>query len=214
MKISDYIEQSFSNLWKKKLRTILTTCGVVIGVGALACMFAFGQGIQKNITDQFNKVDLFNYINVSARNRTGAPAFSADHDDPDAGRRSRTSVQTDANAPEAPLLDEQFLEEAKKIEGVETAFPELRFPARICLSEKEQFTLVQVLSADICRSGTVPFRAGRCYEPREPNELILTDSLLRRLGEKEPSNAIGKQIEVATLTLDLSFTNLFRMIFA
>ena len=40
MRITDYIEQSFSNLRKKKLRTFLTTFGVVIGIGALVCMFA------------------------------------------------------------------------------------------------------------------------------------------------------------------------------
>jgi putative ABC transport system permease protein len=214
MKISDYIEQSFCNLWKKKLRTFLTTSGVVIGVGALVCMFAFGQGIQKNITEQFNKVDLFNYINVSAPHRTGAPAFSFDPDDPDAGGSNRAAARTDINDREAPRLDAQFLEEARKIEGVETAFPEMRFPAQISLGDKEQFTLVQVLSADICRSGAVPFRAGRCYEAHEPNELILTDSLLRRLGEKEPSNALGREIEVATLTLDLSLRNLFQMVFS
>jgi len=214
MRISDYIEQACGNLWKKKLRTILTTCGVVIGVGALVCMFAFGQGIQKNITDQFNKVDLFNYINVSARNRTGEPAFSSDPDDPDAGGVGRAAAPVDANDRDTPILDAQFLEEARKIEGVEAAFPEMRFPAQICLGDKEQFTLVQVLSADVCRSGAVPLQAGRCYEPPEPNELILTDSVLRRLGVNEPSNALGRQIEVATLTLDFSLANLLRMVFS
>jgi putative ABC transport system permease protein len=90
----------------------------------------------------------------------------------------------------------------------------MRFPAQICLGDKEQFTLAQVLPADILRSGPVPLRAGRCYEPREPNELILTDSLLRRLGVNEPSTALGREIEVATLTLDFSLTNLLRMAFS
>jgi len=76
MRIADYMEQASGNLRKKKLRTILTTSGVVIGVGALVSMFAFGQGIQKNITEQFNKVDLFNYINVSARNRGDAVSYT------------------------------------------------------------------------------------------------------------------------------------------
>lgn len=211
MRISDYIEQSFANLWKRKLRTILTTCGVVIGVGALVCMFAFGKGIQKRITEQFNKVDLFNYINVSIRNRGGGPWGSSDPDDPDAGGR-HAAAPVDATDPGAPRLDAQFLEEARKIEGVEAVFPELRFPAQICLGDKEQFTLVQVLSADVLRSGPIPLQAGRCYEPGEPNELILTDSMLRRLGVNEPSKSLGKEIEVATLTLDFSLARLLRMV--
>ncbi len=81
MRISDYIGQAGGNLWKKKLRTFLTTSGVVIGVGALVCMFAFGQGIQRNITDQFKKLDLFNYISVFAGGRPDRPGESSDPDE-------------------------------------------------------------------------------------------------------------------------------------
>ena len=81
MRISDYIEQSLSNLWKMKLRTFLTTFGVIIGIGALVSMFAFGEGVQKNITDTFSQLGLLNYISVyprSARHRS--PTIP---DDPD-----------------------------------------------------------------------------------------------------------------------------------
>jgi len=90
----------------------------------------------------------------------------------------------------------------------------LRFPAQIRLGEKAQFTLVQVLSAAICRSGPIPLRAGRCYDPNEPNGLMIGERLLRRLGVNEPAEALGKEIEVVTLSLDFSLTNLFRMVFS
>ena len=99
MRISDYIEQACANLWKKKLRTFLTTSGVVIGIGALVCMFAFGQGIQRNITEQFNKVDLLNNIVVSAPPRAARPP-SLDPDDPDdADSRDEPAAPADANDP-------------------------------------------------------------------------------------------------------------------
>jgi putative ABC transport system permease protein len=207
MRISDYIRQACGNLWKKKLRTFLTTSGVVIAVGAMVCMFAFGQGIQRNITDQFSKVDLFNYVNVYAR---GGPGPHRHHHDPDEeGWQAEDGGVADANAPQ---LDSKFLEEVKKIDGVETVFAELRFPAQIRLGDKEQFTLVQVLSANICRSGPMTLRAGRCYDANEPNGLIISDSLLRRMGVSEPAEAIGRQIEIATLSLDFSLGNLLRMV--
>jgi putative ABC transport system permease protein len=214
MRTSDYIEQACGNLRKKKLRTFLTTSGVVIGIGALVSMLAFGQGIQRNITDQFNKVGLFNYINVSTAREGGRPP-SFDPDDPhDAGRMGDSAARADANDRDAPRLDAQFLNEVRGMKGVETVFPELRFPAQIRLGEKEQFTLVQVLSASICRSGPMPLRAGRCYDSNEPNELIISDSLLRRLGVNEPPETLGKEIEVATLSLDFGLTNLLRMVFS
>jgi len=214
MRITDYIEQATANLWKKKLRTFLTTTGVVIGIGALVCMFAFGQGIQKNVTAQFNKVGLFNYVIVSGPRNDGRPR-SVDPDDPGGdGRMDEPAARADANEPNAPRLDARFLEEARAIAGVETAFPELRFPAQIRLGDKEQSTLIQVLSADICRSGPLPLRAGRCYDANEPNEMILSDAMVRRLGVKDPAQTLGQEVEVATLSLDLSLTSLLRMVFS
>jgi putative ABC transport system permease protein len=207
MRISDYIGQACGNLWKKKLRTFLTTSGVVIGIGALVCMFAFGQGVQRNVTEQFNKLDLFNYVNVYAR---GSLRHGGPHHDPDEeGGPPMESGVADANA---PRLDTAFLEEVKKIEGVEAAFAELRFPAQVRLADKEQFVLVQVLSADVCRP--MPLRAGRCYDSNEPNGLIISESLVRRLGVNEPSQAVGRPIEVATLTLDFRLPSLLRMVFS
>jgi hypothetical protein len=62
MKLIDYFDLSFSNLWKRTLRTFLTTFGVVIG--ALVAMVSFGKGMQKNVSDQFENLELFNYVTV------------------------------------------------------------------------------------------------------------------------------------------------------
>ena len=207
MRISDYIGQACGNLRKKKLRTFLTTSGVVIAIGALDCMFAFGQGIQRNVTEQFTKLDLFNYVNVYARGSSRPPR---DHYDPDDG--GGPPMETGAVDANVPQLDAAFMEEVKKIDGVEAAFAELRFPAQIRLGDKEQFVLVQVLSADVCRP--MPLRAGRCYDSNEPNGLIISESLLRRLGVNDPAQTVSRPIEVATLTLDLSPRTLWRMVFS
>ena len=64
MRTFDFIAHAFANLRKRKLRTFLTTFGVVIGIGALVTMFSFGKGVQKNVLDRFQRLDLFNYITV------------------------------------------------------------------------------------------------------------------------------------------------------
>lgn len=213
MRISDYIEVAGSNLWKRKLRTILTTVGVVIGIGALVCMFAFGQGVQRNITDQFNKVDVLNNIVVSPPRQDGRRRLR-DSDDPDDSARAAGPVAVaDANGATRAKLDARFLEEARKIPGVETVFPELRFPAQIRVGAKERFTLVQVLSADICRSGPMPMRAGRCYDANEPNALMVSETFVHRLGIGGPQDAIGREVEVVTLSLDFGLRSLMRMAF-
>ena len=197
MRISDYIEQSFSNLWKKKLRTVLTTFGVMIGIGALVSMFSFGQGIQDNITNTFNKLQLFNYVSVYPRSENNHAIPSSEQ--PNAPEQA---------GPYTQVLDDEFIRDVTEIEGVESAFPEVRFPAMIRFNEEEKFSLVQVLPADICQSGLMKLRAGRPYASTDSNALIISDSLLRRMKVKEPETVIGQQIEISTLTVDLSLSNI------
>jgi len=204
MRISDYIEQSFSNLRKKKLRTFLTTFGVVIGIGALVSMFSFGKGIQKNVTDSFKEMGLFNYIAVySASNRS---RIEQAHTDPD---RQHDPIQNEQvpDSANSSILDVNFLQEVRKMKGVESAFPEIRFPALIKFREKEQFSIVQVMSADICQSELMKLRAGKAYVDDAENSLIITDSLLRRMDIKDVEAVLGEEIEVSTLAIDSALLN-------
>ena len=204
MRISDYIEQSLSNLRKKKLRTFLTTFGVVIGIGALVSMFSFGKGVQKNVTDNFKKMGLFNYIAVyPASGRGRSEHVNMDPDDP------HTQVLNEElpKSPNTPVLDVNFLQEIRKMKGVESAFPEIRFPAQIRFREKERFSLVQVMSADVCQTELMKLRSGKAYQGDDKNYTIINDVLLRRMGIKNFETVIGEQIEISTLALDAKLLN-------
>jgi len=205
--MSDYIEQSFSNLAKKKLRTFLTTFGVVIGIGALVSMFAFGQGVQSNITDRFKELELFNYVNVFPPSTEDRAQQSVQQPKP-----ALSAVEgTEEKLQPPPALDEDFIQQITKIEGVESAFPEIRFPAHIRFRQKEEFSLVQVLPANICGSA-LKLRAGKPYTSDEENSLIISDSLLHRMNIKDAETVIGQEIEISTLVFELSLSNLAKII--
>jgi putative ABC transport system permease protein len=208
MRASDHIEQAWSNLWKKRLRTFLTTSGVVIGVGALVCMFAFGQGVQGNIRRQFNELGLFNYITVSVGNSGRRGPMGRDPDEHGGGWEDPPAP---AKSGQGPVLDAQLVKEIMQIDGVESVLPEMRFPAQIRIGDHQQFTLVQVLPAQACQSGLIQFREGGSYKTDDPNELIVSDMFLRRLGIREAKTVIGKPVEVRTLSFDFSLANLLRM---
>ena len=61
---SDLWRLSLENLWRTKLRSVLTTLGVVIGIGALVSMVSFGIGMQENVTSEFRENDLFTSMQV------------------------------------------------------------------------------------------------------------------------------------------------------
>ena len=142
---------------------------------------------------------------------------SSDPDD-QGGRRAEhegrgmPAVQ-DANQT-GPRLDRPTLARIREIEGVEAAFPEMRFPAQIRLGGKEEFTLVQVLAGDVCQSGLVKLRSGACYAAMSRTNWSSAIRSCAGSMRRPRDTAPGTKIEVATLTLDFSLTNLLRMAFS
>jgi putative ABC transport system permease protein len=196
MRAADYIEQSFTNLRKMKLRTFLTTFGVIIGIGALVSMIAFGQGMQENITKEFKELGLFNYISVFS----GSEGEMNHRRGPQ--RRHFRQQQEDLAG-----LDEKMLEEIRRIRGVERVFPEVRFPAMIRFNNKENFTYIQALPAVACQSELIKLKAGTAFDSNDANALIISESMLESMDFNEPQNAVGQQIELATLTIDSNSFN-------
>jgi putative ABC transport system permease protein len=195
MRLADYLEQSFSNLWRRKLRTFLTTFGVIIGIGALVCMIAYGKGIQKNISESFTQMELFNYISVftdSALSRLGI-------------RDSSENKQTDRDS--EAILDDDVLAEIQRMRGVEVVFADVRFPAAVRYNESEEFVLIQVLSSELASSRLVKLRAGKSYVSDGENSLIISDSLLNRLKVKDFQSVLGREIIISTLSFNFSQIN-------
>lgn len=61
MRFIDLLRMSVSNLFKRKVRTVLTVLGVVIGVASIVVMVSLGLGLNKATMDQ-----LSNYANLTA----------------------------------------------------------------------------------------------------------------------------------------------------
>ena len=47
MKFLDLLRMSSGNLWKRKVRTVLTVLGVVIGVASIVVMVSLGLGLSR-----------------------------------------------------------------------------------------------------------------------------------------------------------------------
>src|ERR671914_2919956 len=64
MSFRDILRLSLRNLREAKLRAILTTMGVIVGVAVIITMVSFGLGLQRNTVSRFRELDLFNEITV------------------------------------------------------------------------------------------------------------------------------------------------------
>jgi len=194
MRFRDHIELSFANLWKRKLRTSLTAFGVTIGIGALVSMVSFGKGMQKNVTESFRSLDLFNSLTVFSEGFMASERF-----DPD----QRPAEPVPSEAP-GVVLDDAALEKIASLKGVETVFPEIRIPAVVRFKGKDEFRLVQVVPAAVASSRILRFSAGKGYASDEERSLIIGDSLLRQFGVREPPAALGQKIVISSISFDFS----------
>jgi ABC-type antimicrobial peptide transport system permease subunit len=193
----DTLKLAFRNLRQARLRTSLTTLGVAIGVGALACMLSFGVGIQEQILGQFMKSGVFDSITVF----TDAPGL---------GRIPGRSMQRWANpkakssAPSAkeakprPALDDDALQRINSIKRVKEIYPNLRIPVELKYGDFSEPTAAVAVPASAKGEGIFQSISYGDFFPNETDDVcMLSLELARRIPGVAPKDLIGKEVTLA-----------------
>lgn len=103
MKLSDLLLMSISNLWKRKLRTVLTVLGVVIGITSIVVMMALGNGLKESMMESISNYSSITQITVNS------------------GR----SWNSDGKQQEEKRLDDALVQELSSMEHVVGVYPKL-----------------------------------------------------------------------------------------
>ena len=103
MKLSDLLLMSMSNLWKRKLRTVLTVLGVVIGITSIVVMMALGNGLKESMLESISSYSSITQITVNA------------------GR----SWNANGEQTEEKLLNDELVKEFEALEHVDAVYPRL-----------------------------------------------------------------------------------------
>ncbi|MDD6811826.1 MAG: ABC transporter permease [Lachnospiraceae bacterium] len=106
MKFLDLLRMSSSNLWKRKVRTILTVLGVVIGVASIVVMISLGLGLSRSLMEQYESYGSLTQIQVNAPY--------------DMGGNSDVEIKR---------LDDGLVEELGRLEHVESVYPVMQLSA-------------------------------------------------------------------------------------
>ena len=104
MNFSDLLLMSISNLWKRKLRTVLTVLGVVIGITSIVVMVALGNGLKESMLENITSYSSITQIEVSSGRSWNASSSS----------------QT-----EEMLLNDELINNLKSMEHVTDVYPQL-----------------------------------------------------------------------------------------
>ena len=113
MRFSDLLRMSSSSLWKRKVRTILTVLGVVIGVASIVVMVSLGLGLNKATMDQIESYGGLTTITVSEGSGSNYSSSTA------------TFSSGSSSAEEAKRLDDALVESLSQIDHVELVAPVL-----------------------------------------------------------------------------------------
>lgn len=108
MKFFDLLRMSISNLWKRKLRTVLTVLGVIIGITSIVVMIALGNGLKQSMLDNYSNYSSMTQIQIYSGGYYYSSSSSQD---------------------EEKRLDDAFIQQLLSMEHVEAVYPKLNISA-------------------------------------------------------------------------------------
>lgn len=175
MRIWKIVWLALGGLRRTPLRAVLTCLGVTIAAGALVSMVAFALGIQSRVEAPFEKLGLFNNIEVSPKE--------------------------DEQSDDAPLLNGDALRRMEAIAGVELVYADLRVNDVQITHEgqtKSGIALGLPREAVLARFLREILVAGEPFGPEEAPEAILAEGLAGELGFDSPQQAVGAVVTLKT----------------
>jgi len=203
MIFSDILSISLGNLWRMKLRSFLTVSGVVIGIAALVSMMSFGAGMQKNVSDQFKALEIFNILTILPGGTSFGEKQHQDYHDEN-GIETQTQEKTAQDTISTKPLNDHAIAEIEKIPGVRVVYPEDTFPVRLKLGDRYANTTAEAIPASM---GDIVAKeellAGRSFASDSAQEVVIHKRLLSRLGIEIPDSALGREISLISAKVDL-----------
>ena len=196
MSFLDILKLALRNLRQAKLRAILTTMGVIVGVAVIVTMVSFGLGLQRNMLSRFKALDLFNEIQVFGRSlgelvSARAQSNSARNDNERRDRRSRLKPDEKATR----VLDDAAIDEIARIPGVAYVEPSLTIFTYVRTNSHSQIESIGGASVPNASSRFKDFIAGQMISSPNADEAVVNDAFARDFGFEKPADAVGKTIE-------------------
>jgi putative ABC transport system permease protein len=175
MTFRDLVVISTGNLRRMKLRTFLTTSGIVIAIAAFVSMVSFGAGNQKNIETEFNKLGLFSTMQVYPKN-------------------TANGVDTASS----PKLDKAAIDRLASVPGVNLVYPYDAFSVSVILNDSVITSKAQALPSAAIRTKLFSnLLAGRTFDTTDSHQVMVSADLLKKAGITSPDSAVGRSLVIS-----------------
>jgi len=161
MIFSDLLRMAFMNLWRRKLRAVLTVLGMVIGVSSIVVMMSLGVGIRKATMESYENMGSLTNITVSSwrwvENANG----------------NGSSTET--------KLDKKAVETMRQIPGVVAVMPQINAYGIIKSGKWIADTSILAIDGEVAEQFGIELSEGRYPEYKrggDTHEIVLSESVL------------------------------------
>ncbi len=157
MRFADKVGMAWNSLLKRKLRTMLTILGVMIGVASIVTMMALGEGLNRQSLEMIEEYGGLRTVEVREGNAQSVQSAEGDG-------------ASGASDPTAYKLSESTMEKISHLDHVESVYPTLEFQA-VIVSGAYHMTLYsgQAVPIEVLRGMNWEFEEGEW--PKEGDEL-------------------------------------------
>lgn len=157
---------AWKNLVAKKLRSLLTIFGVVIGIGAIFFLLSFGLGLQKLVTNEV------------------------------IGDRSIKTIDVTSPNSKLIKLDDDTVNQIKRFSHVEKVGAQYSFPGSLQLNGAEIDSVVYGVDEPYQSMTTLNLISGRLLQAEDFNQILVNLSTIEALGIKDRKQALGQELKI------------------
>lgn len=190
MRFFDTLSLSIKNLWRRKLRTILTIVGVMIGTSAIIVMISLGLAMNKNFMEQLSQMGNIMQIQVYNYNQGGMT--------PD-GKKIE------------PLTDAKIAEFAR-MDGVEGATPVLELNLKMMAGKYVGWAYILGIDPDVFEMLDIPVSEGRGLTSEDTGDQMVVGGSIKynlynpRSSRWEPApEDLNLMEEKVTISWDMNY---------
>ncbi|PQJ78016.1 ABC transporter permease [Polaribacter porphyrae] len=196
-----YIEKLKSNfseavrvILTNKVRTLLTSLGIIFGVAAVITMLAIGNGAEKEILAQLELVGVNNIVVTPIPDEKDDPNQEEDEDGASESKRFSKGLD---------MLDVNSI--AKNLPSVKTVSPEIILETYVIKKGRQNPVKLIGISPDYFATSNIFIESGKNFSKAQVNNAlpvcIIGEKIEKKLFTGE--SAIGKQIKVKDVWLQV-----------
>ena len=194
MTFRDTLSLAIRNLRQSRLRTVLTTLGVAIGIASLAGMVSLGVGLQDQMVGRLTQSGVFDNITVSS-GRVTFPGLGGSIGSGRAGRGGR-----EVAAPSTPALplDDVAIARFAALPNVRDAYPLLRIPMSYRYAGRNSAALAAGVPESSRGEGAFESMPhGTFFPDASSTSVMLSLGMAQQLNPDNPGALIGQTIDLS-----------------